>query len=65
MPKSNHAHMKIRICIRNDQNERIRTWVTSRNALSKKKNGVSEQIQNDYMHIKGQSKSITRGKQIN
>ena len=30
-----------------------------------KKNGVSEQIQNDYMHIKGQSKSITRGKQIN
>ena len=59
----NHAHMRIRICIENDQNmsECVPGSQTT-NALSRNK--VIAQPQNDYVHIIEQSKSITHGKQV-
>ena len=39
-----HAHMRIRICIVNDQNEWMRTWAANNNTLSR--NGISAQLMN-------------------
>ena len=59
-----HARIGIRTCIESDQNKNVHVlgpWATMRY----QKNRVSEQTQNDQVHIKEQSKSITHGKQIN
>ena len=40
----NHAYMRIKICIANDQNEWMRTWAANSNALSR--NGISAQLMN-------------------
>ena len=40
----NHAYMRIKICIVNDQNEWMRTWAANSNAISS--NGISAQLMN-------------------